>query len=270
MQTTGQPAAPSGPEGGAEPAASGAGAAQASPIGAPEHGGSTLTAGVRGVPLTVSVPDGPVRGGIVVVQEAYGVNEHIAAVTRRLAAQGYLAVAPHLYHRVATEPVTSFPAARPLMRSLNGDDLTHDLTDALEYLTAAGVAGDRIGIVGFCMGGSVALWAASTLPVAAAVTFYGGGISAPRWPGVPAGLESAAGLRAPWLGLYGDKDHTITVDQVETLRSTLGSSGVAATIVRYPDAGHAFATDPASPNHVAGAAKDAWSRALSWFDAHLR
>jgi carboxymethylenebutenolidase len=238
--------------------------------GAADSGGSAVTAGVHGVPLTVSVPDGPMRGGIIVVQEAYGVNEHIAAVTRKLAAQGYLAVAPHLYHRVADAPVDTFPAARPLMSSLNGDDLRHDLDDALEYLTAGGVDGDRIGIVGFSMGGTVALWSAATLPVAAAVTFYGAGISKPRWRGVPAGLESAAGLRAPWLGLYGDKDRSITVDEVERLRSTLGSSGVAATIVRYPDAGHAFATDPDSSKHVPEAAKDAWSRALSWFDAHLR
>ena len=233
-------------------------------------GESTVTHGVHGTPLTVTVPDGPVRGGVVVVQEAYGVNDHLVMVTRKLAAQGFLALAPHLYHRVADAPVDTFPAARPLLRSLNGDDIRHDLDDALEYLTAAGVDADRIGIVGFCMGGTVALWAASTLPVAAAVTFYGGGISAPRWPGVPAGLESAAALRAPWLGLYGDKDSSISVREVEELRSTFGSSGVAATIVRYPDAGHAFATDPSSSKHVPEAAQDAWNRTLSWFDAHLR
>lgn len=233
-------------------------------------GESAVTYGVHGTPLTVTAPDGQVRGGILVIQEAYGVNDHIAAVTRKLAAQGYLAVAPHLYHRIAEAPADTFQAARPLMRSLNGDDLRRDLEDAVEYLTAADVDSDRIGIVGFCMGGTVALWAAATLPVAAAVTFYGGGIAEPRWPGVPAGLESGANLRAPWLGLYGDKDSSIPVQQVEALRSTFGSSGVAATIVRYPDAGHAFATDPASPKHVPGAAQDAWNRTLSWFDAHLR
>ncbi len=231
---------------------------------------TATTSGVRGVPLTVTAPAGSVRGGIIVVQEAYGVGEHIAAVTRKLAAQGYLAVAPHLYHRVAEDPVTSFQAARPLMRTLNGQDLRFDLDDAREYLSAAGVPDDRIGLVGFCMGGTVALWAAATMPLAAVVTFYGGGISKSRWPGVPPGLESGSNLHAPWLGLYGDKDTSITVEEVEALRTTFGSSGVAATIVRYPDAGHAFATDPASPHHVPDAARDAWSRALSWFDAHLR
>jgi carboxymethylenebutenolidase len=229
-----------------------------------------MAIGAGGVPLTVSRPDGVVRGGVIVVQEAYGVNAHIAAVTRKLAGQGYLAVAPHLYHRAGDLTPDTFAAARPLLTGLTGDEMAGDLTAALEFLLGAGVDDDRIGIVGFCMGGTVALWAAATLPVAAAVTFYGAGITKPRWPGVPAGLESAASLRAPWLGLYGDADTSISTEEVEALRSTLGSSGVAAQIVRYPGAGHAFATDPASPHHVPEAAADAWNRALGWFDAHLR
>jgi carboxymethylenebutenolidase len=232
--------------------------------------GTVTMAGANGVPLTVSRPDGVVRGGVIVVQEAYGVNAHIAAVTAKLAGQGYVAVAPHLYHRAGDPTPDTFAAARPLLTRLNGDEMAVDLAAALDHLTGEGVDDDRIGIVGFCMGGTVALWAAATLPVAAAVTFYGAGISSPRWPGVPAGLESAASLRAPWLGLYGDADSSITIKEVEALRSTLGSSGVAAQIVRYPGAGHAFATDPASPKQVPEAAADAWSRALSWFDAHLR
>lgn len=228
------------------------------------------TTGRSGVPLTVSRPDGPVRGGVIVVQEAWGVNAHIGSVTAKLAAQGYLAAAPHLYHRVGDPAVDDFNAARPLLAGLNGADLTADLGDALAFLADEGVADDRIGIVGFCMGGTVALWAAATLPVAAAVTFYGSGITKPRWSGVPAGLELAGRLRAPWLGFYGDKDRSIPVEDVEALRSALGSAGVAATILRYPDAGHAFATDPASPNHVPEAARDAWTRTFGWFDAHLR
>jgi carboxymethylenebutenolidase len=233
-------------------------------------GPSTVTVtGADGVPLTVSRPDGAIRGGVIVLQEAYGVNAHIAAVTAKLAGQGYLAVAPHLYHRAGDPTPDTFAAARPLLTGLTGDGIAVDLAAALEYLTSEDVD-DRIGVVGFCMGGTVALWAAATLPVAAAVTFYGAGISSPRWPGVPAGLESAASLRAPWLGLYGDADTSISTKEVEALRSTLGSSGVAAQIVRYPGAGHAFATDPASPKHVPEAAADAWTRALGWFDAHLR
>lgn len=234
-----------------------------------EHG-TAVVAGPGGVPLTVSRPDGVVRGGVIVVQEAWGVNEHLAGVTAKLAGQGYIAAAPHLYHRAGDRVVDDFAAARPLMAGLNGDDMGADLADALAFLIGEGVAADRVGIIGFCMGGTVALWAAATLPVAAAVTFYGGGISKPRWTGVPAGLELAPKLRAPWLGMYGDKDRSITVDEVEALRSALGTSGVAATIVRFAHAGHAFATDPASDKHVPDAAKAAWTRAFGWFDAYLR
>lgn len=240
----------------------------------------------RGVPLTVAAPaavvgehagagsgEQPSTGpdaGIIVVQEAFGVNDHIASITVNLAAQGYVAVAPHLYHRVADTPAAEFAAARPLMATLNGDDLRFDLEQARQSLLAAGIAADAIGIVGFCMGGTVALWAASALPVAAAVTFYGSGVRKPRWPGVVSGLEAAAQLRAPWLGLYGDRDRSIPVADVEELRAVAERAPVPTAIVRYAHAGHAFATDPASPKHVPEAARDAWARTLGWFDAHLR
>lgn len=255
---------------------------------------TTVTSGVRRVPLTVSAPavangaaahgSAPVprRGapaggtsaapaaGIVVIQDAFGATEALAAATRRLAADGYLAVAPHLYHRVAAEPVDDFDTAKPLLRSLTGRDMAHDIADAIEYLDAAGIAADRRGIVGFCMGGTVALWQAASGAFAAAVTFYGGGVSKARWKGVPPGLESGARLACPWLGLYGDKDRSISVSEVEQLRAVVAGTGLATSIVRYPDAGHAFALDPAARSFVAEAAADAWAHALNWFDAHLR
>src|SRR5699024_7560227 len=98
-------------------------------------------------------------------------------------------VAPHLYHRVADEPPATLQAARPLMASLNGPDVAHDLADARDYLDSEGIVAARIGIVGFCMGGTISLWAASTMDLGAAVTFYGGGVGESRWEGVPAGLD---------------------------------------------------------------------------------
>ncbi len=231
--------------------------------------GPLAVKGVHGVPLTVCSPGTEPRGAIVVIQEAFGVGEPIVDVTRKLAAQGYLAIAPHLYHRVAGEAVTTFAKARPLMGTLRGDDIRHDLTDALDHATAQGIPAGNTGMVGFCMGGTITLWAASQWQLAAAVTFYGSGVSAARWPGVPAGLESAAELRTPWLGLYGDKDTSISVDEVETLRGVVADADVPTAIVRYADAGHAFATDPSSPHYVADAARDAWARSLAWFDAHV-
>lgn len=232
------------------------------------------TTGVRGVPLSASIPGGEgadePSAGIVVIQDALGVTNALVSATVRLAADGYLAVAPHLYHRRADAPVEDFDTARPLMNSLNADDMTHDIADAIGYLDAAGIEKEHMGIVGFCMGGSVSLWQATTGAFGAAVTFYGGGVSASRWKGVPPGLESAGELTCPWLGLYGDKDRSISVDEVEKVRVTVASTGVPTSVVRYANAGHAFALDPAAPQYVADSAADAWAHAMSWFDAHLR
>lgn len=240
---------------------------------------TTRTTGLHGVPLTVGVPAhvpaasadaAAPLAGVVVIQEAFGVAPSLVGACERLARRGYVAVAPHLYHRTASEPFDDFAAAAPHMRKLRGEDIAHDIADARGYLDAAGVAREQLGIVGFCMGGTIALWQATSGDFAAAVTFYGGGIAEPRWPGVPAGLEAGAGLRCPWLGLYGDLDTSITVDQVEELRAVTAKADYPTSIVRYPDAGHAFANDPASPRYVAQAAVDSWARALDWFDAHLR
>ena len=231
--------------------------------------GKQRVLGAHGVPLTVHVPAGEVRGGIVVVQEIYGVDEHIVAVTESLAAQGYLAVAPHLYHRVTDAPVRTYREARPLVRGLTGKSIRHDVDDALDALDSAGVGANRIGVLGYSMGGTVALWAASTMPVAAAVSLYGAGLGRSRWPGVPAGLESAAALRAPWLGLFGDRDASIPVEQAEALQAVLASVAAPAAVVRYPHAGHGFASGPGSRHYRAGDAADAWARATSWFDTYL-
>jgi carboxymethylenebutenolidase len=77
-------------------------------------------------------------------------------------------------------------------------------------------------------------------------------------------------VKCPWLGLYGDKDRSITVDQVEQLRAVAADTGMPTSIVRYANAGHAFATDPEAASFVADAASDSWARAIDWFDAHLR
>ncbi|MEO7125204.1 MAG: dienelactone hydrolase family protein [Nakamurella sp.] len=232
---------------------------------------TSRSVGVHSVPLTVSTPAGPEpTAGIVVIQDAFGVSPSMVEATERFARQGYLAVAPHLYHRVAVDPVTEFEEARPLMTNLNGDDVAHDIADAREYLDSAGVVPRRMGIVGFCMGGTISLWQAASGDFAAAVTFYGGGVSKSRWKGVPPGLDSGARLRCPWLGMYGDKDRSITTEDVEQLRDTALGTALPTSIVRYPTVGHAFATDPTSPNFDAEAAADAWAHAVGWFDAHLR
>jgi carboxymethylenebutenolidase len=119
------------------------------------------------------------------------------------------------------------------------------------------------------MGGSVALFAATEHPFGAAVTFYGGGVTAGRF-GMPPLVDIAASLRAPWLGLYGDQDPTITVDDVERLRVAAAKANVPTSIARYPEAGHAFHCDARPANYHESSARDAWGKTLDWLGRHMR
>ena len=128
-------------------------------------------------PLSVHEPDGPPTGGIVVIQEAFGVNDHIEDVARRLAADGWLAVAPHLFHR-SGDPKLGYgdmSVVMPHMQALTADGVLADVDAALDQLARAGIPPERIGVVGFCLGGTVTLVTAARRDVGAAVTFYGDG-----------------------------------------------------------------------------------------------
>jgi carboxymethylenebutenolidase len=214
-------------------------------------------------------PEGTARGAVVVIQEAFGVNDHIEDVTRRFASAGYRAVAPHLFHRTG-DPVLDYgdiPQVLPHMQAITKDGLLDDLESTLGYLDDAGFGMSRTCIVGFCMGGTVAFIAATRFELAAAVTFYGGGVAEGRF-GVPPLLELASELKAPWLGLYGDADKGIPVEQVEALRKVLGKVPATAEIVRYAEADHGFHCDMRDSYHEPSA-KDAWERTLAWFETHL-
>lgn len=219
--------------------------------------------------LSVARPDGDATRGVVVVQEAFGVNEHIADVIGRLAAVGYLAVAPHVYHRTGDPVVgyTEYDKLAPHMQALTEQGLLDDVDAALAWLGAAGIPRQSSGITGFCMGGTVTFLTAVRRRLGAAVTFYGGGVGTGRF-GLPPLVELAPGLSTPWLGLYGDKDQSIPVGDVEALRSAAASAPVPSEVVRYPDAGHGFHCDVRADYHEPSAT-DAWARALAWFDAHL-
>ncbi|GAA4805596.1 dienelactone hydrolase family protein [Tomitella cavernea] len=222
-----------------------------------------------GTPHTVAQPNGAPRAGIVVVQEAWGVTGYIEWLLRVFADVGYVAAAPHLYHRRGDVVIEDhdFAKARPVMTSLNGEEIAADIGNATGFLREAGAP--RVGIIGFCMGGTIALWAAAHADVDAAVTFYGSGIDKPRWSGFESGLETAASVRVPWLGFYGDADRSIPPAQVERLRTAIEPVNAPTQIVRYPGAGHAFASDPSSPKHVREAAEDAGIRTREFLAAHL-
>jgi carboxymethylenebutenolidase len=214
-------------------------------------------------------PDGPPRGGVVVVQEAFGLSPHIASIADRLAAEGYLAAAPHLFHRTGDPviPYGDFELVMPHMRALTADDLDRDVDAALDFLRGDGLEDAEIAIVGFCMGGTVALATAARVPLGAAATFYGSGILEGRF-GYPALVELAPTLETPWIGFYGDADQGIPVEQADALREAAGRAPAETEVHRYPGAGHGFNCDDRDAFH-AEAAADAWRRMLDWFAGHL-
>lgn len=221
------------------------------------------------MPAYEASPAGAAKGAVVVVQEAFGLTPHIESICRRLADAGYRAVAPALFHRSGA-PVFEygeFEKLMPVMQELTAVGIRDDVTAAVDHLTGAGFASGAIGIVGFCMGGTVALVTGVERPLGAAVTFYGGGVSQGRFGFAPT-VELAPGLQSPWLGLFGDLDQGIPVADVEALRAAAATAAVETEVVRYPDAAHGFNCDDREAYHEASAA-DAWARTLAWFDQHL-
>lgn len=215
-------------------------------------------------------PDGEPRGAIVVIQEAFGVNEHIKDVTRRAADAGYHAVAPSLFHRAGggTADYDDFAKVVPLFEGVSDAGILADVDATLDHLRAAGFADSAIGIVGFCFGGRTTFLVAARRAIGAAVGFYGGGIvSKGALPFDPL-IDESATLQTPWLGLFGDQDGGIPVEDVEQLRTALAGAPVPCEVVRYPGAEHGFHCDVRDA-HNADAAKDAWAGTLRWFDDHL-
>ena len=155
----------------------------------------------------------------------------------------------------------------PHMQALTAGGVLADVDTALDHLAAAGIPLGRAGIVGFCMGGTVALVTAARRDVGAAVSFYGGGVTEGRFGFGPL-VEEATRLRAPWLGLYGDLDERIPVEGVERLRAAAASSGQETELIRYPEAGHGFHCDQRD-SYEPKSAQDAWARTLAWFDQYL-
>jgi carboxymethylenebutenolidase len=222
------------------------------------------------MPTYIASPGGDARGAIVVIQEAFGVNDHIESICDRLADAGYRAAAPHLFHRSGggTAPYDDFSKVLPMFEGVDDSTFLTDVDAVLDLFGRDGFEGSRIGTVGFCMGGRVSFLIAVRRTIGAAVGFYGGGIVTARFPQFPALIGESAGLATPWLGLFGDLDTGIPVEDVESLRTALEVAPVDTEIVRYPDAGHGFNCDVRDAYH-ATSADDAWSRTLAWFDTHL-
>ena len=232
--------------------------------------------------VTLSTPDGPMRTyealpedgantAVIVIPEAFGLNGHIEDVTERIAAAGHRAVGLDIFHRSGggTAPYDNFEKVLPLFEGLTDEGLLDDIDAARAHLHEAGIGETSIGIVGFCFGGRTTFLAAVRRPLGAAVGFYGGGIVTGRFPQFPPLIDESASLQSPWLGLFGDADQGIPIEDVERLRATLDDrTTVDHDIVRFPGAEHGFNCDQRPAYHPQAAA-DAWQRMLDWFTSHL-
>ncbi len=217
-----------------------------------------------------AIPDLPARGAVIVIQEAFGVNDHIEDVTRRVASAGYHAAAPALFHRAGggSAGYDDFAKVMPLFEGVSDDGILSDVDVTIAHLESAGFERSKIGIVGFCFGGRVTFLVAARRALGAAVGFYGGGIAAAGGLPFPPLIDESSSLQTPWLGLFGDQDKGISIESVEALRTALQGAPVDAQIVRYPDADHGFHCDARASYHAESAA-DGWRRALEWFAEHL-
>jgi len=196
--------------------------------------------------------------GVIVIQEWWGLVQHIKNVCDRFAAEGFAALAPDMYHgKTASEP----DEAGKLFMALNITQAEKDLRGAAAYL-AAHSSSAKLGAVGFCMGGQLALFAATLNPsVGACVNFYG------IHPNVKPDYGKLAG---PVLGLFAEKDGFVTPQVARDVDAAIKKAGKSSEIHIYPGVDHAFFNDERSDVYNKSAADDAWRRTLGLFRHHLR
>lgn len=206
---------------------------------------------------------------VLVIQEIFGVHEYIADTCRRFAKAGYLAIAPQLYARQG-DP-SQYTEVSKLMAEIVSKvpdaQVMGDLDAAVQWATANGGDAARVGITGFCWGGRITWLYAAHGPVKAGVAWYGRlvGQESELTPKHP--VDIAPILKAPVLGLYGEKDSGIPLDTIDKMKIALASGSAqarASEFVVYPDAPHAFHADY-RPSYRQEAAEDGWQRALAWF-----
>lgn len=225
----------------------------------------------------VSYPTGATSlPAVIVVQEAFGVTTHIQKVCDRFAQEGYAAVAPALFHRDIPNPKLGYsdadaPTRNRLMGNLRDENLVRDINETIKFLQERypRTRGQRIGIVGFCVGGRITYLAATSCPgLSAASVYYGGRMLAPFGEG-PAPIDLTQKINCPVMGNFGAKDQNPTPADVARIEAELKKHGKTYDFKMYPDAGHGFNCDERGSYHEASA-KDAWQRTVSWFNRYVK
>lgn len=211
-----------------------------------------------GCPISVAAPDSTVRGGIIVEPDTRGVTDAVWQLAAGLASEGWLAVIPHLYHRDGVDELPEASAAvRWYVQRLTAQSVHADTDAAGGWLAQRGVSTDRIGVVGFGLGGALALLVATQRDFGAAVTVGGIGVVRPVAATLPALVDVAPQLRCPWLGIYG-RDGGVPEEEVHKLRDAAHTAHVATDLVHC------------SYDADQSVAPEAWARTLNWFGSHLR
>ncbi|MGA2452628.1 MAG: dienelactone hydrolase family protein [Solirubrobacteraceae bacterium] len=211
-------------------------------------------------PGYLAVPSGEHGPAVIVLQEWWGLDEHIRSICDRLAAEGFYALAPDLYRG---ETTTQPSEAQQKMMALSMGEVEKDMCGAADYLAAQpGCEGPGVGALGFCLGGGLAVWAAATCPnIAAAVTYY---------YVMPHGKPDFSGIKGPVLGHFGTADEFITIEDANKLESELRDAGVQTTFHYYDGCGHAFFNDTNRlGTYDPGPADASWQRTVSFLRSAL-
>lgn len=231
----------------------------------------TVPVGGYAMPAYRAAPQGKASAPLIlVVSEIFGVHEHIADIARRLAKQGWFAVAPELFARQG-DP-SSYGEIAKLMSEVvektPDAQVMADLDATVAWARGQGAAADKLGITGFCWGGRITwMYAAHNPAVKAGVAWYGP-LARSYHAGDRTAIEVAPRIKAPMLGLYGGADAGIPNDTVEKMRQALQRAGnTKSEIVLYPDTPHAFHADYRA-SYRKQQAEDGWKRCLAWFRAH--
>lgn len=244
---------------------------------------TTSSEGLEAGEIKIKTKDGempayramPAKGGpfpvVLVVQEIFGVHEHIKDLCRRLAKLGYLAVSPELYARQGdvSKETDIQKLISTVVSKVPDEQVMSDLDAAVAWAKESG-KGDtsKLAVTGFCWGGRIVwLYSAHNPDLKAGVAWYGRlvGMADELHPKHP--LELAASLKAPVLGLYGGADTGIPNDTVEKMQKALKEAKQPSEIVLYPDTPHGFNADY-RPSYREDKAKDGWKRMLAWFEKH--
>jgi carboxymethylenebutenolidase len=242
---------------------------------------ATDSVGLTAGEIAIPVKDGTIPGyrakpesgknfpTILVIQEIFGVHEHIKDLCRRLAKQGYYAIAAELYARQGdVSKLTAIDDIIKIVATVPNDQVMSDLDASAAFARTDGANAAKLGVTGFCWGGGKTwLYTAYNPAVKAGVAWYGPLLGRPGMAG-PAPIDVAGQIKGRVLGLYGGKDTGITEDARTQMLAALKTAGDSKSkIIVYPDAQHGFNADY-RPSYDEAAARDGWARMLDWFKAH--